>query len=509
MTARSRRGIAVAGGVAALCALLAVALPAGLGVLVERHLQVAAERSPVPGVTVRDLEVERGLWRSTWRSIIEVEGRYGRRYYEHTGEPLLLAVESRAVHGPLLRDADGGVRLGAARVASAVELPAGLGEARPGGGAQVLPVASWVALTGERHEHRTHLAAGGHRGATWSPVNARAWVGGNGWRARVSTERWTYQPEEGRDAGPAMGLDHVVVTLKEGGEDGGNALTGTLDARSAAVRDAAAGRVEADDVRARWSWNGARPLPRFEGVIGGSGYRSWLPEAGEDTAPESVLDDWEVGASSRAEDGVATVRLHGDVVARAPHATRASVTASVERLDATALADILGAARRARESADPFHLGVAVGERLLVQLPDLLERKPELRLEARLAGDDGDARLKGHVRYAGTATVPLREWPRLVRGLEGEARLQAHRPYLRRFLTAVLRQELGATGRSEADAQLRQVAERQIDLMLEFGWLRPDGDETATLSSTVELRDGRLLLHGEEAARLPGAEGAP
>lgn len=507
---------------------IGVVAPAVIGGTVERELEDGLHERVAPGVTLRDVQIERGIWRTRVEAIVELENRLGERYYRRTGEPLLLDAQADVQHGPLVRGITGGWTPGFASARTTLKPPDAwadrLGEGR---------LDSRIGAGG-RAEHQLELPA--HRAdATAEPV-AEAWLQAFEWedaqmRARVRGAVWdvvfessslAFRAPEAPDPAafgtPPDGESGIRADLsdarfhirREPGADEGYRYRGAGRIGTVELVEPASGRVHARDLRGRLSWAPGPVLPGIQLDVGGGAYRSWMQadDAARDQEPDSELAAWALRTGLEVTNDRAAVTVNGTLDARKPDPFRGALNGSLRGLHAPATADLARAAIGAWGSADPYHLGIAIGERLLARLPDLLEAQPDLALDARVRGEPGDARLQGALRYTGPSSVMAHQWQIMARGLSGRAELDADPAWFELFVVGLLRQELAAAGQAadaETEARLAEIAQEQIAMMQQAGWIQRTEDG-GRLRSWVELENGRLQLNGVDAAVLPGAE---
>jgi uncharacterized protein YdgA (DUF945 family) len=217
-------------------------------------------------------------------------------------------------------------------------------------------------------------------------------------------------------------------------------------------------------------------------------------------------------SASTEHDGAMTVRM-----AIRAHTIRAGAIEvgpliaelHIARLDAGAVARLQKVMRRLRDQvADPAAFRRRFAEQVLVLLPDLLHRSPEIvldRLSLRTAA--GPVLLRGRVKFPASVLPGPDAWKQLV----GDAELRVPATVLRAVLITRARSQLvAARGKGAVqgldEAQIGRIAalmgRQRMQSLKARGLLECDGGECRTL---LRYDSGRLTVNGRDLLRTPGA----
>lgn len=467
--------------VAAAAAIAALALPYWMGIRAEREVRaLVREAGRVGPFRLRIVDYERGWFSSRARIHVTLPPTPGAaRALPQFGFDL----EERIDHGPypVAGRRDGAV--GVAPVQAVIHSTL-IGDAKTGFGvgsglpAKPLEAVTVVYLSGRSDTDVRMPAwrpAGRGRGA--APYDAPRGVWGGlrgqvGWSADFGrvTERFTSPGLEISEPGGGVRLRNVSLEGHSHRAPSG-LMQGEMTLRAASFDAAATG------------------AKRFVFSVTGL----------------------ELHSAGAEHDGAMTVRM-----AIRAHTIRAGAIEvgplicelRIARLDTGAVVRLQKAMRRLRDQvADPVAFRRRFAEQVLVLLPDLLRRSPEIvleRLSLRTAA--GPVLLRGRVKFPASVLPGPDAWKRLV----GDAELHVPATVLRAVLITRARSQLvAARGKGAVQgldpAQIGRVAtlmgRQRMQSLKARGLLECNGGECRAV---LRYDSGRLMVNGRTLLRSPG-----
>lgn len=169
---------------------------------------------------------------------------------------------------------------------------------------------------------------------------------------------------------------------------------------------------------------------------------------------------------------------------------------TLSKLDGEALAALSNTARQLKQQGVPEEmLMLSMMGKFFEMLPKLISHSPELALD-NLKLDTGDGTVTGalDMKLDGTKPLNFQDPTALMAALSG----QAHLSLAKSILTTAFKTQARAAqpGDKIEPAQIEQMAEQQIQALVQQNMLTPEGEDRYRMEAM--LQDGKFLLNGKE-----------